>query len=176
MKNKVLIIVILFCLILCFSKITYSLFRSETTFVVGSKEIAEFIFETQRTSHIELDFDDLKPGDSKEFSFQVSNTKDNNITNVTTQYQITIKTFHFMPLLIELYKDDDVVMVCNEKKYSRNIDNSLVCNSSIWEMGHGASKIDNFKIKVTFPEEYNSYEYTELVDYIDIDISSWQKI
>ena len=34
---------------------------------------------------------------------------------------------------------------------------------------------DDFKIKISFPEAYNNLEYTELVDYIDIDISSWQK-
>ena len=34
----------------------------------------------------------------------------------------------------------------------------------------------DFKIKVSFPEEYNGYEYIELVDYIDLDISSKQKI
>ena len=175
MKYKLLIILILFSLILCFTKITYSLFHSETSFVIENTEIAEFIFETQRTNHIELDFANLNPGDTKEFDFQVSNNKNNVITNVTTEYQITIKTFHFMPLLIELYKDDSVVMTCNEK-YSRNSDNALVCNSQIWELSHNSITTEEFKIKVTFPEEYNSIEYSELVDYIDIDISSWQKI
>lgn len=176
MKYRVLIIAILFCLILCFTTITYSLFNSEIFFSINDMEIAEFIFETQRTDHIELDFADLKPGDTKEFNFQVSNTKDNNVTNVTTEYQITIKTFHFMPLLIELYKDDNVVMTCDEIKYSRNTDNALVCNSKIWELDHKSTKIEDFKIKVSFPKKYNSQEYTELVDYIDLDISSWQKI
>ena len=138
-------------------------------------EIAEFIFETKRTDHIELDFADLKPGDTKEFNFQVSNTKDNVITNVTTEYQITIKTFHFMPLLIELYKDDKKVMTCNET-YSRNADNALVCNSDVWEMEHNSTKTEDFTIKVSFSKEYNTQEYTELVDYIDLDIASWQKI
>ena len=176
MKYRVLIIVVLFCLILCFSKITYSLFHSETFFSIKNMEIAEFIFETKRTDHIELDFADLKPGDTKEFSFQVSNTKDNNITSVTTEYQITIKTFHFMPLLIELYKDDIVVMTCDEEKYSRNTDNALVCNFKVWELDHNSTKTEDFKIIVSFPEKYNTEEYTELVDYIDLDISSWQKI
>ena len=175
MKRRVVIIVILFCLIICFSKITYSLFHSEAFFSFENMEIAEFIFETQRTDHIELDFADLKPGDTKEFKFQVSNTKDKNITNVTTEYQITIKTFHFMPLIIELYKGEDRVMTCDEK-YSRNTDNALVCNPKIWELEHKETKIEDFKIKVSFPKEYNSQEYTELVDYIDLDISSWQKI
>ena len=175
MKHRVLIIVILFCLILCCSKITYSLFHSQTFFSIQNMEIAEFIFETKRTDHIELDFADLKPGDIKQFNFQVSNTKDNNITNVTTEYQITIKTFHFMPLLIELYKDDKKVMTCDET-YSRNADNALVCNSDVWEMGHNSTKTEDFTIKISFPKEFNTEEYTELVDYIDLDIASWQKI
>ena len=37
-------------------------------------------------------------------------------------------------------------------------------------------KTENFMLKVSFPKECNSYDYTELVDYIDLDISSWQKI
>ena len=82
MKNKIAIILILFSLTICFSTITYSLFSSETSFSVENKEIAEFIFETKRTNHIELGFDSLNPGDTKEFEFQVSNTKDNDITNV----------------------------------------------------------------------------------------------
>ena len=175
MKYRVLIIIVLFCMILCFSKITYSLFHSENFFSIGDMEIAEFIFDTKRTDIIKLDFADLKPGDTKEFEFQVSNTKDNNITNVTTEYQITIKTFHFMPLLIELYKGDDLVMTCDEKR-SRNTDNALVCNSKIWELDHKTTEIENFKIKVSFPKEYNSQEFTGLVDYIDLDIASWQKI
>lgn len=175
MKYRVLIIVILFGLIICFSKITYSLFTSEASFSFGNMEIAEFIFETKRTNHIELGFMDLKPGDTNEYYFEVTNTKDNIITNVTTEYQITIKTFHFMPLLIELYKDNQKVMTCNED-YSRNSDNALVCNSATWEMKHNATATEKFQLKVTFPKAYNSYDYTELVDYIDIGISSWQKI
>ena len=178
MKYRIIIIAILFCLIVCFSKITYSLFQTESFFLLENMEIAEFIFETKRTDHIELDFADLKPGDIKEFNFQVSNTKDKNITNVTTEYQITIKTFHFMPLIIELYKDEQVVMTCDEdySLYLRNTDNALVCDSKIWQLEHNTSETEDFKIKVSFPKECNGYEYIELVDYIDLDISSWQKI
>ena len=161
MKHRVFIIILLFSLIVCFTGVTYSLFNSENYLYVGNMEIAEFIFDTKRMDHIELGFTDLKPGDINEFNFEVTNTKDNMITNVTTEYQITIKTFHFMPLLIELYKDSE---------------NALVCNSLVWEMEHKSTETEKFKIKVTFPEQYNSYDYTELVDYIDIDISSWQKV
>ena len=175
MKRRIVIIIILFMMLISFSKITYSLFTSGTLLSLEQMEIAEFIFETKRTNHIELEFTDFKPKDTNEYYFEVTNTKDNIITNVTTEYQIMIKTFHFMPLLIELYKDDDKVMDCNEN-YSRNEDNALVCNSDIWEMTHNSTTTEKFKLKVSFPEECNSYDYAELVDYIDISISSWQKI
>ena len=175
MQRKLKIILVLMLLIPCFYKITYSFFNTETSLAIKNVEIAEFIFEAKRTNHIELEFENLKAGETKEYEFQVSNTKDENITNVTTEYQITINTFHFMPLLIELYKNDKLVMTCDEK-YSRNEDNALVCNSDIWELEHNSTKTDKFKIKISFASEYNSLEYTDLVDYIDIDISSWQKI
>lgn len=175
MKHRVLIIIVLFCLIVCFTGVTYSLFTSEASFAFGDMRVAEFVFETKRTDRIQLDFTNLKPGDVQEFNFQVSNTRNNIITNVTTQYRIMIKTFHFMPLLIELYKGEDKVMTCDES-YSRNSDNALLCNSDSWELSHNSSETDDFTIKVTFPEKYNSYDYTELVDYIDLDIKSWQKI
>ena len=54
-------------------------------------------------------------------------------------------------------------------------DNALVCNSDVWELEHNSTKTDKFNIKISFDSQYNSLEYTELVDYIDIDISSWQK-
>ena len=80
-----------------------------------------------------------------------------------------------MPLLIELYKNNELVMTCDEE-YSRNSDNALVCNSDIWNLEHDSTKTDDFKIKISFPKEYNNLEYIDLVDYIDIDISSWQKL
>jgi len=43
-------------------------------------------------------------------------------------------------------------------------------------MNFNSSETENFKVKLTFPSEFNSHEYTELVDFIDVDISSWQKI
>lgn len=173
MKKKIKIIVLILVLIPCFYKMTYSFFNSKTSLAVDG-EVAEFIFETERTEHIGLEFENLNAGEEREYEFQVTNTKDNNITNVTTEYQITIKTFHFMPLIIELYKNNELVMTCDEGPL-RDKDNALVCESDIWELDHELTKIDDFKIKISFPSEYNSLEYTELVDYIDIDISSWQK-
>ena len=84
-----------------------------------------------------------------------------------------------MPLDIELYKvtgdQQELVMKCDET-YSRNQNNELVCNSSVMEMSNDQDVLDNYRLRVTFPNEYDTEEYANLVDFIDIDIESWQKI
>ena len=84
-----------------------------------------------------------------------------------------------MPLTIELYKivDDteQLIMTCDEK-YNRNTENELLCNAAIQSMEYNQEILDDYKIKVTFPTTYNTEEYANLVDYIDVEIQSWQKI
>lgn len=177
MKKKFLIIgVILICLIPLSSVVTYSMFNTDYMLAINDQEIASFVFESNTTNHLEFAFNDLVPGDSKEFEFYVTNNGNDVTSNVTLEYQITIKTFHFMPLIIELYKEDEVVMSCVEQEYSRNSDNALVCNSSVFEMDHREKIKDTYKLKVTFESEYNTLEFSDLVDYIDVDIASWQKL
>ena len=86
MKNKFKIVLILFFLIPCFYKITYSFFNSETSLAIKDGQIAEFIFETKRTNHIELEFENLKAGENRDYEFQVTNTKDNKINIIPTMF------------------------------------------------------------------------------------------
>ena len=37
-------------------------------------------------------------------------------------------------------------------------------------------QIDNYKLEITFPNEYHDEKYSNLVDYIKIEIDSWQKM
>ena len=65
-------------------------------------------------------------------------------------------------------------MKCDET-HTRNKNKALVCNSEIQKMDHNEKALDNYIIKVEFPKEYNGEEYSDLADYIDINIKSWQK-
>ena len=52
----------------------------------------------------------------------------------------------------------------------------MVCNSIDQSMSYREETFDNYRLDISFPAEYNGSDFTELVDFIDIDISSWQKI
>lgn len=176
-KYKILLAMFIMVMVLFSSGITYSIFTSSSNLNVD-QDIASFIFEAEKQDHLELNLADLRPGVSKEYNFSVANNKANNVSDVTIEYKIIIKTFHFMPLNIELYKigdKEELLMKCDET-YTRNANNHLVCNSDVQVMTYSEEMKDNYKLKVTFENAYNNEMYAELVDFIDLEINSWQKM
>lgn len=160
---------------ICGLGITYSYFTSNSQLEVVDQKIAKFILDTQSLDRLELPLVGMAPGQSEEFDFSVSNSSDEVLSDVTISYQLTILTPHFTPLIIELYKEDELVLSCDET-YSRNENNELVCNSSIQELSHDDESIDNYTLSITFDGLYNDESYSNLIDYINIEIKSYQKV
>ena len=177
-KYKVILIISVLVMLIFGSGITYSLFRGETN-MNADQGIAKFIFNAQRLDSLELPISDMNPGDVSEYPFSVSNNSEGSTSNVSLEYEMTIKTYHFVPLLIELYKlngeEEQLIMTCDET-YTRNSSNELICNTPTQEISNELETLDNYNLKISFPEEYNDSEYAGLVDYINIEIRSWQKL
>lgn len=180
MRIKYKILLILFGLTLFVSclGITYSIFNSNTNLTSTNQSIAKFVFNAENLNEIQIPLVDLNPGDLKEYNFSVSNTKEEVLSNVTIEYQMTIKTYHFMPLDIKLYKKGEVeelLLTCDEST-SRNLQNEIICVTTVEEISHLSEKLDDYVLKVSFPSNYSNLVYSNLVDFINIEIKSWQKI
>ncbi len=177
-KYKIIIIVLVVALVAFGAGITYSLFRSDNI-ITGDQGIAKFIFNAERLDELELPISNLNPGDESVYPFSISNSSSESTSNVTVEYQMTLKTYHFVPLIIELYKivdeQEQRILTCDET-YTRSSTNELLCNTPIEEMTYSSNVLDNYKLKIKFSSEYNSSEYAGLVDYLNIEIRSWQKI
>lgn len=175
MKYKILLTLFLLTLLIMGFGLTYSFFYSTNSSSVN-QQIAKFVFNTEMTDELKLPLIDLEPGFTKDYNFQVSNSNESAISNVTIEYTMTIKTYHLIPLTIELYKGDDStpLLICDES--GRNSFNEVVCNVDPQEMPYTSEALDNYRLKITFPSEYNSEIYSGLVDYIDLEIKSSQKI
>ena len=173
MKKIILIIVIVFMSMGI--GLTYSMYTNDAK---GNTNIslATFVFDTDRKELINIPISNIKPGDNIKYEFDVSNNSNKKKSDVTIKYNIIIKTMHFIPLDIELYNaDDDLIIKCNEDNI-RNELNELECHSADIIMPYTEDVIDKYYIKIDFPIEYNSLEYASLVDYINIEIDSSQKI
>ena len=177
MKYKTLLILSTLILLIFGFGITYSFFSTSKLGTIDQK-VATFIFNAEEVDKLNLPILNLNPGEDSEYAFSVSNSKDTKISNVTIEYQMIVKTYHLVPLTIELYKVEEngesLILTCNET-YSRNESNELICNSNVEELNYKEAKENNYKLKVTFPSEYSDKMYSNLVDYINIEIKSWQK-
>lgn len=175
-RLRVLIVLSCSIILLCGTGITYSLFISDSNLIANQK-VAKFVFDAKKTDLIELPLNNLNPGDKMDYKFQVANNLNNKKSEVTISYQMIIKTYHFMPLKLELYKvEEDVeklILTCDES-YGRNQENQVLCNTNIQKLAHNDKNADDYIMRITFPAEFNSESYTELVDYVDIEIKSWQ--
>lgn len=175
-KKKLMIIAVCLFILITGTGITYSLFTSNSNLIANQK-IAQFIFDAARTDSIELPITDMSPGDEPvKYSFQVANNLEQKKSDVTINYQVIIKTYHFMPLEIKLLKEgtEEPVIICDEKFSRDEVTNQRVCNSGVQKMPHNDKVTDKYTLELTFPAKYNSDVYADLVDYIDIDINSWQ--
>ena len=180
MKTKTKILMILAAVIFFTSVfvMAYSHFNSEVT-MNGEQNIARFIFEADNLDEIQLPLVDLNPGDTKEYLFSVTNNKLGFVSNVTIVYQMIIKTYHLIPLTIELYALDgsveELLLICDENQ-ERNEQNEILCEVPTIEMKHEEEELDNYKLKVEFPDNYDDAIYADLVDFIKLELKSWQKL
>lgn len=175
MKYKILIFLFIVMFLIFSTGITYSYFSSDAQLSNVDQRIAKFVFDAETLDRLELPLIDLVPGQSEEYEFSISNGSDENLSDVSIEYQLTIFTPHFTPLIIELYKDDALVMSCDET-YSRNDNNELVCNSPLQELSHTDEAMDDYKLVITFDGLYSDEVFSNLVDYINIEIKSYQKV
>ena len=181
MQKKKIILIILFIFIIVFftAGITYSMFHSEKELESVNSYLDSFVFNDESLDQIDVNIDNLYPGNVVEYPFYISNNKNNKVSDTKIMYQLTIKTFHFIPLNISLYKVvnnvDTLVGVCDET-YSRNTSNELVCNMQEEELDKENKEQNNYKLKVEFPSQYSSVEYSNLADFIRLEIKSYQKM
>ena len=179
MKKKIIITMILLICISFFSGITYSFFNSSAKMKSTNQGIASFIFKAKKVDKIQLDLNELLPGDKKNYLFSVTNENNSKVSDVSIEYQIKIKTYHFLPLIIKLYEIEgdqtNLVGECNEK-VTRDSNNMLICNMPIKNLKTGTKEVDDYNLELEFPTEYNDIIYSSLVDFLSIDIESWQKI
>ena len=175
MKYKILISLFIVMFFIFGIGITYSYFSSDATLSSVDQRIAKFVFDAETLDRLELPLVDLTPGQTEEYNFSISNGSSDLLSDVTIEYQLTILTPHFTPLIIELYKGEDLILSCDET-YSRNENNELVCNSPVQELSYEEENLDNYTLRVTFDGLYSDESFSNLIDYINIEIKSYQKV
>lgn len=185
MKKTIYKILVLFGLIVilaCVFPFTKS--RYEKSMVATFKnEVAVYLFETS-VKNIPIEIESLSPSDEPYvYSFTVSNNDGKNISEVSIEYDLYVKTTTNLPLQYELYLNED---------YTSNNATNLFENEELIQdeygtyyrkvsintryFGYEQMETDRYTLLITFPKIYNSEKYQNLIESIELYIDSRQII
>ncbi len=176
MKGRMILLGMLACLAVLSVGITYSFYSSDGQ-LSGEVRLANFVFETEELTEISFPLGDLLPGKSVVHNFSVTNEVDGKLSEVAIEYEIILKTQLLMPLTYKLsdVTDTETLLFTCDNTVVRDADNIVVCKSNPITIPEGSVDIDNFKLEIMFPGIYSDVMYAGLVDYVDVEINSWQK-
>jgi hypothetical protein len=143
---------------------------------------AKFIFNSKKTDDIELDISNLLPNSSLKYTFQVSNTSNNKKSDVSIKYKIYIESYRVIPLTFKIYLKSDptnIILLCDNNSNITS-DNMYLCTTNDLVLDYEEDTNKDYILEVIFPEkdendDYWSEDYSNLVDYVNVKIKSWQK-
>ena len=141
-------------------------------------------FDSQQT--LDINLGDIGPGDTKYYKFRIYNTdNDGNVADTNISYELKIITTTNIRLDYDLYYNQNAASSNAVSLIDTNqLDNQIMKDSygtyfrvfTIPEkcFKYDQAKYDEYTLKVTFPEEYSTSDYQDLVESIKIQTTSKQ--
>ena len=165
MKKKItfLLLFVLLGVSLFFGVRTYAKYVSSAS-GNGSIMIAVPIIENNTLTTIPLDLNEIAPGDTKEYTFKVTNYEGDKLNEVKMNYSIKIDKSSNVPVEIKLFKNSGTDNVLTELESTNNI------------LGFESKQDDTYKLVINWDSSLNDYTYKDLPDYLDIIITGVQVV
>lgn len=158
----------------------YAFHSSGMTFASDENDV----FEDETSLDIQLG--NIGPGETKYYKFRVYNTdKDGNVSDTNIAYVLKVITTTNIKLDYDLYLNQNASSTNAVSLIDSNeLSNQLMTDSygtyfrvfTVPELCflYGEEKFDEYTLKVTFPKDYSSSEYQDLVESIKIQMRSKQ--
>lgn len=179
-KVKVLVVLILIFLLAKIISYTFALFESNSN-STANLEIAYYILEEDYQS-MNINLGSLLPREEPYiYSFSIANNNGENRLETNMQYDLKIRTTTNLPLQFELYKNEEY-----ETSGSQDIINSTkteldeyntyftTYTTPISYFGYESDEKNVYQLVVYFPSMYNSIDYQDVIENVEIIIESKQ--
>lgn len=173
--KKIFVILLCLLLVLFLVRFTYSRYQTQTN-SNGELDIAFYLLkEDYKTMNIKLDA--IQPRtDPYVYNFSVSNTDGTNRAETNLTYDLTIVTTTNLPLTYELYMNNSNAILTNEVAQDGDETYFRTIKTSTQELDFNADKTNLYTLKVYFPTEYKTINYQDIIESVEVQVSSKQKI
>lgn len=151
----------------------FTLSKYKTTVTgIGSGRVAQYILGIEKDNTINLPMQNIKPGSSQEYYFEITNEENEKKNEVTLEYTIELENKANLPLEFTMYRYNEKTTEYEEIKLSANITEKI-------RMEVNEKKNHKYKIEIKWKENtekatYDSYKYSKTLDYIKIIVNAEQ--
>lgn len=182
-SNKLTIVIIILAIVLALLPVAYSKLFSKTD--SDSKiETALYILNTDYYEK-EVKLDELVPSDTPYvYNFKVANNDGKNRLETKLEYTLKIVTTTNLPLSYKLYMNEDYnkgtsTNIITKDTIDKNSENGAyfrTLETDKQTFGFNKDEENIYHLVVTFPKEYDSFEYQDIIEGVTICIESKQII
>lgn len=181
-KVKILAILVFLFILVKLISFTFALFESNST-ATANLEMAYYILEEDyQTMNINLG--SLLPREEPYiYSFSIANFNNENRLETNMEYDLKIRTTTNLPLQFELYKNEnyedsgsqDIINSANTQIDEHNTYFNLYTTPTSY-FGYESDEQNIYQLVVYFPSMYNSIDYQDVIENIEIIIESKQVV
>ena len=173
--NRITLVVIIIFLLLSVIKIAFSRFFTEGD-GEAMNDIAFYIIDPGTQSQT-LNLFDVKP-DGKDYIYHldISNYKDNQVSEVDLEYQLELTTTTNIPVEYKIYLNDSVINEFHNKEILQYEDGVYFFKfrTPNQQFQKNIKKTNHYQLVVNFPSSYNEEAYQDLIDSVEIVITATQ--
>lgn len=190
MKNRkitkrIIIILILLCFLILLTqliRLTFSRFESDAT--SSSNIPVAFYVLNEGFQNMNLNLDSLIPrNEPYVYTFTISNSNGEQICNTDMEYTLTIRTTTNLPLEYNLFMNQDYTDSASQSIIETNQvekDSSgtffRIITTQKQNFSFKQEQTNTYQLVVNFPEKYNTIDYQDVIEGIEITIDSMQII
>lgn len=190
MKNRkitkrIIIILILLCFLILLTqliRLTFSRFESDAT--SSSNIPVAFYVLNEGFQNMNLNLDSLIPrNEPYVYTFTISNSNGEQICNTDMEYTLTIRTTTNLPLEYNLFMNQDYtdsasqsIIETNQVEKDSSGTYFRIITTQKQNFSFKQEQTNTYQLVVNFPEKYNTIDYQDVIEGIEITIDSMQII
>lgn len=184
-KIKILygkLIILIMCLIIILRLFTLILAKYESESTADTQvDIAFYLFKEDYQT-MTLNLGSLLPKDNAYvYSFSIANQDGNQTAEIDLTYDLTIRTTTNLPLTYNLYMNQDYtdngatdIAVTNEIEQDEDETFFRTITTQTEELKYREPKTNSYQLVVHFPSNYNTDNYQDIIEAIEIKVESRQ--
>ena len=182
-KNKKILYVKLIILILCFLIVlrifvlVWSKYESEAT-SNANVDIAFYLFN-EDFKQMTLNLDKIFPKEEEYiYTFSIGNEEQGKTAEIDMEYDLKIRTTTNLPLTYELYINGNTENIIKTNEIVQDEDGTYFreITTNTENLYYQEPKTNIYNLVVKFPESYNTKEYQDIIEMLEITIDSRQMV